>query len=181
ITILKKQIELQPELFSDDLYNDCVRELYRKNEDYRTLLSKRGFVHLFVNDIIFYQRPLRSKKTSISNCSLEFRTYKIKKTDERGNLVKDENGNNIYELDERGKPKIGKEYLKAIPKSNPLYQEFRVWQWLYNLKIFRKEDDVDVSSEFVQSINDYEELFAFLMGQKEVNHRDILNHFISPV
>jgi len=181
IAILKKQMELQPELFSDDLYTDCIRELYRTNEDYRISLSKRDFVHLFVDDLIFYQRPLRSQKSSISNCPLEFRAYKIKKKDERGNLVKDENENDIYELDENGKPKIKKEYLKAIPKSNPLYQEFRIWQWLYNLKIFRKEDDVDVTNEFVRSIDDYERLFAFLMGQKEVNHRDILNHFIVPV
>src|SRR5690606_25692961 len=158
----------QPELFSDDLYNDCIRELYRTNEDYRISLSKRDFVYLFVDDIIFYQRPLRSQKSSISNCPLEFRTYKVKKKGERGNLDKDENGNNSYELDENGKPKIKKEYLKAIPKSNPLYQEFRIWQWLYNLKIFRKEDDVDVTNEFVRSIDDYEKLFGFLMGQKEV-------------
>lgn len=156
ISILKKQIELQPELFTDDLYNDCVRELYRNNEVQQLALSKRDFAHLFVEDIIFYQRPLRSQKSSIGNCSLEYRIYK------------DKDGNQV------------KEYLKVIPKSHPLYQEFRVWQWLSNLKIYRKEDDADVVTEFLKNTEDVVNLFDFLMTQKEVGHKDILKHLVSP-
>lgn len=156
IAILKKQIELQPELFTVDLYNDCVRELYRNNEAQQLVLSKRDFVHLFVEDIIFYQRPLRSQKSSIGNCSLEYRFH----NDKDGNQVK--------------------EFLKAIPKSHPLYQEFRVWQWLSNLKIYRKEDDADVTTEFLKNTEDVVNLFEFLMTQKEVGHKDILKHLVTP-
>lgn len=77
--ILKKQIELQPELFTDELYDDCVRELYKNNELHRESLSGKGFLHLFIKDIIFYQRPLRSQKSNIGNCALEFRIHKINK------------------------------------------------------------------------------------------------------
>ncbi len=157
IAILKKQIELQPELFSGDLYNDCVRELYRNNMAQQLVLSKRDFVHLFVDDIIFYQRPLRSQKSSIGNCSLEYRIHK------------DKDGNQV------------KEYLKAIPKSHPLYQEFRVWQWLSNLKIYHKEDDVDVTTELLKNTEDVVNLFEFLMTQKEVGHKDILKQLITPI
>lgn len=157
IAILKKQIELQPELFTDDLYNDCVRELYRNNEAQQLVLSKRDFVHLFVEDIIFYQRPLRSQKSSIGNCSLEYRIHK------------DKDDNQV------------KEYLKAIPKSHPLYQEFRVWQWLSNLKIYKKEDDIDVTTEFLNNTEDVINLFDFLMSQKEVGHKDILKNLITPI
>ena len=155
--ILKNQIKLQPELFSDDSYSDCVRELYRNNEDHQLVLSKRDFVHLFVEDIIFYQRPLRSQKSSIGNCSLEYRVYK------------DKDGNQV------------KEYIKTIPKSNPLYQEFRVWQWLSNLKIYRKEDDVDVTAEFLKNTEDVVNLFEFLMAQKEVGHKDVLKYLLTPI
>ncbi len=157
IAILKKQIELQPELFTDDLYNDCVRELYRNNESQQLVLSKRDFVHLFVEDIIFYQRPLRSQKSSIGNCSLEYRIHK------------DKDGIQV------------KEYLKAIPKSHPLYQEFRVWQWLSNLKIYRKEDDADVTTEFLKNTEDVVNLFEFLMAQKEVGHKEVLKHLVNPI
>ena len=77
------------------------------------MLSAKDFAHLFLEDIIFYQRPLKSKKSSISNCTLEYRKYK----DAEGNEKTD--------------------YLKAIPKSHPLYQEFRLWQWMYNLSILQ--------------------------------------------
>lgn len=157
VAILKKQIALQPELFTDDLYTDCVRELYRNNTAQQLILSKRDFLHLFVEDIIFYQRPLRSQKSTIGNCTLEYRTY----TNKDGNQVK--------------------EYLKAIPKSHPLYQEFRLWQWLTNLKIYRKEDDKDVTTDYIKNNEDVVNLFEFLMTQKEVGHKDILRHLITPI
>ena len=164
VAILKKQIELQPELFTNDLYNDCVRELYRNNEAQQFVLSKRDFVHLFVEDIIFYQRPLRSQKSSIGNCTLEKHPIK----DKDGKTVRDDNG----------KPVLVP--LKVIPKSHPLFQEFRVWQWLSNLKIYRKEDDADVTSEFLKDTEDIVNLFEFLMVQKEVGHKDILKHLVIP-
>ncbi|GAB3424386.1 type II CRISPR RNA-guided endonuclease Cas9 [Niabella aquatica] len=159
-TILKKQIELQSELFTDDLYSDCVRELYRNNEVHQIQLSKRDFVHLFVNDIIFYQRPLKSQKSSINNCALEYRVHKAKGKD--------------------GKEFDKKEYLKAIPKSHPLYQEFRIWQWMYNLKIFRREDEADVTQIYINSDEDRVRLFDFLMQQKEVDHKNIIKYLLEP-
>lgn len=159
-TILQKQIELQPELFSNDLYNDCIRELYKNNKTHELILSKRDFTHLLTEDILFYQRPFKSQKSLIGNCSLEYRKFKEKDKDE----------NEI----ER------KEYLKVISKSNPLYQEFRVWQWLYNLKIYRKEGDKDVTVEFIKEVNDLENLFTFLMTKKEVDYEDILKHLLEP-
>ena len=145
--ILKKQIELQPDLFSNHLYNDCVRELYRNNEAHQFQLSKRDFLHLFIYDIIFYQRPLGSQKSSISNCTLEFKKYK----------------------DAEGVEHV--QYLKAIPKSNPYYQEYRMWQWIYNLSIYKKDDDSNVSAEFLNGLEDWESLFEFLNDRKEVEHQ----------
>ena len=157
ISIIKKQIELQPKLFSDDLFNDCIRELYRSNKARQFELSKRDFVHLFVEDIVFYQRPLKSQKSTIGNCVLEYRKYK----DKEGKVIK--------------------VYLKGIPKSNPLFQEFRVWQWMYNLKIYKRIDDTDVSANFIKTTKDWEKLFEFLMQQKEVNHKDVLTYFLTPI
>ncbi|MDV3900698.1 type II CRISPR RNA-guided endonuclease Cas9 [Elizabethkingia anophelis] len=151
--ILEKQKEFHPELRQDDLYSDCVRELYKNNEAHQLTLSKKDFVHLFMEDIIFYQRPLRSQKSSISNCTLEFRKYK------------DENGTEHTQ------------YLKAIPKSNPYYQEFRIWQWMYNLNIYKKEDDTNVTKHFLNTKADFESLFEFLNNRKEVDQKALLKHF----
>ncbi|HOZ89943.1 MAG TPA: HNH endonuclease domain-containing protein [Bacteroidia bacterium] len=171
--ILKKQIVLQPELFSDDLYNDCVRELYKNNEAHQLQLNKRDFIHLFLDDIIFYQRPLRSQKSSIGNCSLEFRLHKINKKDDKGNSIKNE-----FEKDENGKDIEVKEYLKVIPKSNPYYQEFRLWQWLYNLKIYKKEDDTNITADFITSNDDKITLFDFLNSRKEIEQKPLIEFLV---
>lgn len=152
--ILKKQIEFYPELQSDDLYDDCVRELYRNNDAHQLLLSTKDFVHLFIEDIIFYQRPLRSQKSSISNCTLEFRRYKDKSGVEHT------------------------QYLKAIPKSNPYYQELRIWQWMYNLSIYKKEDDSNLTDQFLNSVNDWESLFDFLNNRKEIEQTQLIEFLL---
>jgi len=151
--ILEKQKEFHQELKNDDLYNDCVRELYRNNEAHQLTLSKKEFVHLLMEDIIFYQRPLRSQKSSISNCSLESRKYK------------DE-----YVVEHT-------QFLKVIPKSNPYYQEFRIWQWIFNLNIYKKDDDTNVTKEFLDTTENFESLFEFLNNRKEVDQKALLKHF----
>lgn len=160
ISILKKQIELQKNLFTEEAYIKCVRELYPSNKAHQIQLSNKGFIHLFVDDIIFYQRPLKSQKSSIGNCPLECRTLK--------------NIDGTYKLNQDGK--IISKIFKVIPKSNPYYQEFRVWQWLYNLKIIRKIDDKDVTSNFLNGANELVGLFDFLMSKKEVNHAEVLKY-----
>ncbi|MGV2450430.1 UNVERIFIED_CONTAM: HNH endonuclease domain-containing protein [Ralstonia mannitolilytica] len=151
--ILEKQKQFHQELQNDDLYNSCIRELYRNNEAHQLTLSKKDFVHLFMEDIVFYQRPLRSQKSSISNCTLEFRKYK------------DENGAEHTQ------------YLKAIPKSNPYYQEFRLWQWIFNLNLYKKDNDENVIKEFLTTTQDIENLFEFLNNRKEIDQKALLKHF----
>lgn len=64
--------------------------------------------------IIFYQRKLKSQKGLISLCEFEQK-------------VIEKNGK---------KMKIGS---RVIPKSSPLFQEFRIWQILHNVKLKNKE------------------------------------------
>ncbi|GJH41646.1 hypothetical protein RCZ04_21960 [Capnocytophaga sp. HP1101] len=154
--ILAKQIALQPELFTEDLLADCVRELYRNNETQQQTLFSKDFVHLLVEDILFYQRPLRSQKSTIANCTLESRSYIDKETKERKQAP-----------------------LKVCAKSNPYYQEFRVLQWLQNLSIYEIETDRDVTAQFIENPKDYEALFNFLMEQKEIDNEGLLHYFLS--
>ena len=154
--ILEKQIALQPELFTDQLFADSIRELYSKNEAQQRNLAARDFVHLFVEDIIFYQRPLRSQKSTIANCSLESRSYIDKDSHTRKEAP-----------------------LKVCPKSNPYYQEFRVLQWLQNLKIYEIDSDQEVTHQFIKTLEDKQQLFDFLMAQKEIDCEELLKYFLS--
>ncbi|MCH5599593.1 type II CRISPR RNA-guided endonuclease Cas9 [Niabella ginsengisoli] len=97
---------------------------------------------------------MRSQKSSIGNCTLEYRIYK------------DENG--VQQ----------KQYIKAVPKSNPYYQEFRLWQWMYNLSIYKRDDDANVTGEFLNCTGDWENLFDFLNNRKEVEQKPVLKNFL---
>ena len=154
--ILEKQVALQPELFTDQLFADCIRELYNKNEAQQRNLAARDFVHLFVEDIIFYQRPLRSQKSTLANCSLESRSYIDKDSHTRKEVP-----------------------LKVCPKSNPYYQEFRVLQWLQNLEIYEIDTDQEVTHEFIKTLEDKQQLFDFLMDQKEIDCEELLKYFLN--
>lgn len=171
--ILDAQIGFHPELSSDHLHQQCIEELYPNNRNHQFNIRGKGFKYLFVNDILFYQRPLKSKKSSISDCQYEKRTF-IKP------IEKIENGKTINQETVVEKP------LKAISKSNPYYQEFRLWQFIRNLSIHQKqgikngktEIDMDVTSEFLPAKEDWVDLFDFLSQQKEIDQKKLLEFFV---
>ncbi|WP_371410355.1 type II CRISPR RNA-guided endonuclease Cas9, partial [Flavobacterium psychrophilum] len=166
--ILKAQIAFHHEIFGDrNLYKKCIDELYRHNESHKNNIKDKGFDYLFLDDIIFYQRPLKSKTSLISDCSLEFVPIK----DENGILVKDDNGKQVV------KP------LKCIAKSNPIFQEFRLLQFVKNLKIYKKEivNDVDVTHDFIKTEEDLVELFNFLNDRKEIDQISLIKHLLRPL
>ncbi|WP_410222186.1 type II CRISPR RNA-guided endonuclease Cas9 [Pedobacter sp.] len=148
--ILKKQSEFHSEFQNEELYHDCIRELYKNNEQHREILSSKNLVHLILNDILFYQRPLRTQKSSIANCPFESR-----------------------------KSKDGIVYpIKVISKSNPYYQEFRLLQWVKNLEIYRKDDDVKITTEFISTIEDQEAVFEFLNQKKEIKQEQLIEFLL---
>ncbi len=153
VRILEKQTEFHKELQDRELYRDSIEELYPSNEAYRQNIANRDFTYLFVEDILFYQRPLKTKKSLIDNCQYEGYTVIDKETGEK------------------------KSYgIKCIAKSHPLYQEFRLWQFICNLRIYKKglSKDEDVTREFLRNEDDYVALFDWLNDKKELNQKEFL-------
>ena len=169
--IVQKQMGFIPELQDKSLYEACIEELYPSNEAYRNSIVNRDFDYLLVDDILFYQRPLKSKKSTISNCPYETRF------DSEGN-----------------------EYpIKCVAKSNPYFQEFRLWQFVSNLRIYERERkttiensqldlfatetkpvvktqiDVDVTEEFLKSEKDYVDLFNWLNDRASIKQDTLLS------
>ena len=167
--ILETQVALIPELKDDALYNRCLEELYPNNEPHRKNIAKPDFINLFINDILFYQRPLKSKKSLISDCPCE------------SHFDKDGNEHPV----------------KCIAKSNPLFQEFRLWQFVQNLRIYQRErvvsdgqldlfgnvlagrlqTDVDVTDEFLKTEDDYVKLFDWLNDRASIKQDTLLNSY----
>ncbi len=169
ILILNTQQEYIPELRDTELYQRCIEELYPSNEAHRNNIAKPDFVTLFVNDILFYQRPLKSKKSLIDNCPYEYHS--------------DKDGNTYP--------------IKCIAKSNPLFQEFRLWQFVQNLRIYQRErivnngqldlfsnapkgklqTDVDVTTELLKNEDDYVKLFEWLNDRNSIKQDTLLNSY----
>lgn len=151
--ILEKQKEFHPEFQDRALYEACINELYSQNDAHRNLISGRDLIYLFMDDILFYQRPLKSKKSLIADCPYETYTGVDDKTGE-----------------------VRQYSPKCIARSHPLFQEFRLWQFLSNLRIYQKEKvvngkmclDVDVTSDFLQNEADYTNLFDWFNSQKSI-------------
>ncbi|GHE44135.1 type II CRISPR RNA-guided endonuclease Cas9 [Sphingobacterium griseoflavum] len=163
--ILTKQAEFHPEFRDQDLLADCVRELYKNNEQHRQQLESKDLSNLLLNDIIFYQRPLRSQKSGIGKCNLEYKVYKTK--DKYGKLLRDAEGKLIEK----------RVYARAIAKSNPYYQEFRLLQWISNLAFYQKDNDEPITVHLIPDTESYERLFDFLKGKKEIK-QDMLIKFL---
>lgn len=155
--ILETQVALIPELKDATLYNKCIEELYPNNEAHRNNIAKTDFANLFINDILFYQRPLKSKKSLISDCPYE------------SHFDKDGNEHPV----------------KCIVKSNPLFQEFRLWQFVQNLRIYQREKnvdgklqtDVDVTKELLKIEEDYVKLFDWLNDRASIKQDTLLNSY----
>lgn len=157
--ILDRQIQFHPELRDRELYYACLQELYPSNVAFRNTLVNRDFTYLFLDDILFYQRPLKSKKSQISDCPYEEHFYTDKETGERISVP-----------------------VKCIAVSHPLYQEYRLWQFIQNLRIYCREAringnlmiDWEVTDELLQTEEDKTALFDWLNDKESVKQPELV-------
>lgn len=157
--ILAIQSRFHSELQNQDLLQVCLNELYPHNLTHSQQIQKKGFQHLLIEDILLFQRPLKSKKSLIGNCKYEFRTFM-----------------------KEGKTEI--EPLKGIPTSHPLFQEFRLIKFIQNLRIYEREKnldgrillDVDVTNELIKNSDDYIALFDWLNSKREIDQKAFLKY-----
>jgi len=168
--IWAKQCEINPELkalnsdtallkkIASSLYPTQSKLTANKEKEF----ASKGLLYILSDDIIYYQRELKSQKSSIEECQYE-----------------------------RNKGIDGAMYgLKVTPRSNPLFQEFRIWQNIHNIKVFLKEYteqkelkgelrtfskfNKDVSSSYISS-EVKEKLFEKFDSKREVFQKDVFD------
>jgi CRISPR-associated endonuclease Csn1 len=159
--IWKKQCELNPDLqkINKDtaILTRLAEILYPTQAKYNmpklSEFKNNDLLHIIGNDIIYYQRELRSQKNSISECRYEKR-----------------------------KGIDGEMYgLKCIPRSSPLFQEFRIWQDIHNIRILEREVkengktrlDVDVTHNYIDELIK-EKLFELFNAKSLITEKNIL-------
>jgi len=104
--------------------------------------------------VIFYQRPLKSQKGLISFCEFESKQVEV-------------------EID--GKMKRITIGCRVIPRSSPLFQEFRIWQNLNNIEIFGKGQNSrsnTTDSDIILQSESGERRFLF-QEEKELLYREL--------
>jgi len=168
--IIETQKQFHSELKSKEIFEQCVKTLYPKNESHaQTLLAnKTAIQHLLVEDVLLYQRPLKSKKSEISDCKYEVQYWK--------NVVDKKTG----EINEKSEPV----YLKVVSTSHPIFQEFRIWDKLHNLRLIQIEKEINGKIETNVDVTDnyftsetYQKLFGLLNNQKTLGQTKLIEFF----
>lgn len=160
---LRKQDGTEEELLNTEKIERIARHLYKHNQAKQKELKEKGLFHILANDIIYYQRDLKSQKNLISECRYEKRIGKERA--ESGEFIQ----TGIYGL-------------KCAPKSSPEFQEFRIWQDIHNIRILERERtvdgvtkvDVDVTREFIDETTK-EALFDLFDSEAEVTEKKIFD------
>ena len=114
---LMSQLSLHPlqgikhQTFYRKDYEDEFEQIWKTQIKYHPELTRK-LKKKIKSRIIFYQRPIASKKGEVSLCELESKEIEIEKD---------------------GKKKKVKTGSKVCPVSSPLFQEFRMWQRLNDI------------------------------------------------
>lgn len=172
VQIIETQKQFHSELKSKEIFEQCVKTLYPKNESHaKTLLANKiAIQHLLVEDVLLFQRPLKSKKSEISDCKYEVQYWK--------NVVDKKTG----EITEKSEPV----YLKVVSSTHPIFQEFRVWDKLHNLRLIQLEKKINGKIETNVDVTDdyftdetYQNLFKLLNNQKTLGQNKLIE-FLKP-
>lgn len=109
-------ISLRNQVFYRQDYLDEFNILWEKQAQFHSELTDE--LKREIRDIvIFYQRRLKSQKGLISFCEFE---------------------NRQIEIETEGKKRVITIGSTVVPRSSPVFQEFRIWQNLNNLEVFPK-------------------------------------------
>ena len=166
IDILAHQAQYHNELTSSESFTSCLEHLYPKNKAHRQNIGDKNLQYLITEDIIFYQRPLKSKKSTISGCNYESKTYTVENED--------------------GTTKDVTKPIQAISKSHPLYQEFRLWQLVQNIRIYdttsydyaKKPSKADVTLILLPNEKATVDLYDYLNDRADVEEKHIIDYFV---
>lgn len=155
--IVREQMKHHKELTDSTLLEACANELYAMNEAHRESLGTHDMAYLLIEDILFYQRPLKSKKSLICECPYEKHTYINKETGE-----------------------IKTVGIKCVAKSNPYFQEFRIRQFIQNLALYdiTGVEDKLVTEQYLPDTAAREKLYVWLVERNDVNEEAFLKDFL---
>lgn len=136
---------LKNQVFYRQDYMDEFEKIWEVQAKNRENIFTNALKEEIRDVVIFYQRKLKSQKGLISICEFEQRE-----------IIKDGQ-----------KKTVG---LRVVPKSSPLFQEFKIWQILHNIKLKNKNTNEVV----LLNVNDKSFLFEELNLRGNLTASEVL-------
>lgn len=139
-------ISLKNQVFYRQDYLDEFNTIWDKQAEYHKELSNE--LKQEIRDVvIFYQRRLKSQKGLINFCEFESRKIEV-------------------EVD--GKKKTKTVGNRVIPRSSPLFQEFKIWQRLNDIEVSGKGKKIKNKKDSMSSIFSEQEDPLQVYGKREL-------------
>lgn len=126
-----RHFSLKNQTFFRQDYLDEFEKIWSVQSEYHPELTPE-LKKILRDIVIFYQRPLRSQKGLVGICEFE---------------------NRLITTVEDGREKTRRIGLKVCPKSSPLFQEFKMWQVINNLKVNGRELDQDQKEMLAEELS----------------------------
>lgn len=146
--------KLKNQVFYRQDYLDEFEKIWETQAKYHKKLTKE--LKEEIHDIvIFYQRKLKSQKGLISFCEFE---------------------NREIEITVNGKTKKKTVGLKVVPRSSPLFQEFKIWQRLNDLEF----KNVETKEIFPLELEHKEILFGNLNIKGNLSSKELIEQLGYP-
>lgn len=141
------KFEIKKNIFYRATYIAEFDTIWDEQQKYYPNILTNNLKEKIRNEIIYYQRPLKSQKHLVGGCLFETRTYF-------------KNGNKITEP------------IKVAPLSSPIFQIAKVWQTINNIEIKGIKDKIKVELELELK----QKLFNYISTREKTSWEDILKH-----
>lgn len=133
------------QVFPRQAYMDEFDAIMRRQQQYYPEVLTDDFIHHIRNEIIYFQRKLKSQKGLVSVCEFE------------GFYVKNAEGKEIFTG-----PKVAH-------RSNPLFQAEKIWEAINNISIKDKHNN-----EFLLTLEHKEKIFNYLDNHEKLTESTLL-------
>lgn len=152
---LNQYFRVKGEVYPREAYIEEFDTIVNVQKRHHTFLTDE-LIHSLRDEIIYYQRPLKSQKGLLSVCEFEGR--------EKNVPVKDKGEKKVF---------IGP---KVAAKSNPLYQLCRIWETVnnINLKIKNAPEAKYKWRDFIPSLDEKRKIAEHLWKNEQLSFNELL-------
>jgi CRISPR-associated endonuclease Csn1 len=135
---------IKQQVFPREAYIDEYNRIMNKQKEFYPDILTDNLIKHIRDEIIYYQRPLKSQKGLVSTCELE------------GFWIKNKDGKEIF---------VGP---RVAHRSNPLFQVDKIWESINNISIKNKYNEI-----FEISLDKKLEIFNYLDKNEKITQKEL--------